>query len=173
MKVMMIFDQTQAGLGGKESPDLPMGGKPMAIGSCGMFQRFMDQNDGKVIATLWCGDGTFKEDPEKNAKKFAAMAKKFQPDVVICGPCFNYAGYGLMAAKTAMTINELVGIPAFAIMSKECEQAIEEYKDKVTILKMPKKGGTGLNEALSEMCQFAKMLVDKADTTAFKAEHAY
>lgn len=26
MKVMMIFDQTQAGLGGKESPDLPMGG---------------------------------------------------------------------------------------------------------------------------------------------------
>ena len=54
MKVMMIFDQTQAGLGGKESPDLPMGGKPMAIGSCGMFQRFMDQNDGKVIATLWC-----------------------------------------------------------------------------------------------------------------------
>ena len=44
-----------------------------------------------------------------------------------------------MAAKTALTINELVGIPAFAIMSKECEQAIEEYKDKVTILKMPKK----------------------------------
>jgi len=66
------------------------------------------------------------------------MAKKFQPDVVICGPCFNYAGYGLMAAKTALTINELVGIPAFAIMSKECEQAIEEYKDKVTILKMPR-----------------------------------
>ena len=60
-----------------------------------------------------------KEDPEKNAKKFAAMAKKFQPDVVICGPCFNYAGYGLMAAKTALTINELVGIPAFAIMSEQ------------------------------------------------------
>ena len=38
---------------------------------------------------------------------------------------------------------------------------------------MPKKGGTGLNEALSEMCTYAKMLVDKADTTAFKAEHAY
>lgn len=173
MKVMMIFDQTQAGLGGKESPDLPMGGKPMALGACGMFQRFMDKNDGKIIATLWCGDGTFKEDPEKNAKKFAAMAKKFQPDVVICGPCFNYAGYGMMAAKTALTINELVGIPSFAIMSQECEQAISEFKDKVTILKMPKKGGTGLNEALSEMCTYAKMLADKADTTAFKAEHAY
>ena len=31
MKVLMIFDQTQAGLGGKESPDLKMGGKPMPI----------------------------------------------------------------------------------------------------------------------------------------------
>ena len=136
MKVMMIFDQTQAGLGGKESPDLAMGGKAMAIGSCGMFERFMQQNDGKIIATLYCGDGTFKEDPEKNAKKFAAMAKKFNPDVVICGPCFNYPGYGWMAAKTALTINEHTDIPAFAIMSKECEQAIEEFKDKVTILKM-------------------------------------
>lgn len=173
MKVMMIFDQTQAGLGGKESPDLPMGGKPMAIGSCGMFERFMEQAGGKVAAVLYCGDGTFHEDPEQNAKKFAAMAKKFKPDVVICGPCFNYANYGRMAAKTALTIQEYTDIPAFAIMSKECEQAIAEYKDRVTILKMPKKGGTGLNEALSEMCRYAKMLVDHADTSAFLAEHAY
>ena len=39
MKVLMIFDQTQAGLGGKESPDLKMGGKPMPIGSCNMFEK--------------------------------------------------------------------------------------------------------------------------------------
>ena len=41
------------------------------------------------------------------------------------------------------------------------------------ILKMPKKGGTGLNEALSEMCVFARMLANKEDTTAFIQEHAY
>lgn len=78
-----------------------------------------------------------------------------------------------MAAKTALTINEHTDIPAFAIMSKECEEAIAEYKDKVTILQMPKKGGTGLNEALSEMCQFARLLVDKKDTSEFIAQHAY
>ena len=117
MKVMMIFDQTQAGLGGKESPDLPMGGKAMGIGSCEMFTRFLDQQGGKVIATLYCGDGTFLADPELNAKKFAAMAK-FNPDVVICGPCFNYANYGIMAAKSAEVISELTNIPAFAIMSQ-------------------------------------------------------
>lgn len=77
MKVMMIFDQTQSGLGGKESPDLPMGGKPMAIGACGMFQRYMDQNNGTIIATLWCGDGTFKEDPEKMLKNLRQWLKNF------------------------------------------------------------------------------------------------
>lgn len=173
MKIMMIFDQTQAGLGGKESPDLPMGGKSMAIGSCGMFKKAMEKQGGEIIATLFCGDGTFKKDPETNAKKFTAMVKKCNPDVVICGPCFNYAGYGWMAAKTAQTIQAHTNIPAFAIMSVECEQAILEFKDKVTILKMPKKGGIGLNEALNEMCVFAKMLVDKKDITQFVQEHAF
>ena len=57
--------------------------------------------------------------------------------------------------------------------SQECEKAIETYKDKVTILKMPKKGGIGLNESLSAMCEYAKMLVDKKDTAEFLEKHAY
>lgn len=173
MKVLMVFDQTQAGLGGKESPDLAMGGKPMAIGSCNMFEKTLKDMGGQICATLWCGDGTFLADPETNAKKMAAMIKKINPDLVICGPCFNYGNYGKMAAKVALTVNEHLPIPAFAIMSEECGAAIEEYKDKVTILKMPKKGGTGLPQSLHAMCEYAKLLVEKADTSAFLADHAY
>ena len=44
---------------------------------------------------------------------------------------------------------------------------------KPTILKMPKKGGIGLNESLSAMCEYAKMLVDKKDTAEFLEKHAY
>ena len=44
---------------------------------------------------------------------------------------------------------------------------------QVIHIEMPKKGGTGLNEALSEMCVFARMLANKEDTTAFIQEHAY
>lgn len=173
MKVLFVFDQTQAGLGGKESPDLAMGGKPMAIGSCNMFEKTLKDMGGTICATLWCGDGTFAADPETNAKKFAAMVKKINPDVVVCGPCFNYGNYAKMAAKTALTINEHLPIPAFAIMSEECGAAIEEFKDKVTILKMPKKGGTGLPQALTVMCELAKALSEKADTSSIIAEHAY
>lgn len=173
MKVLMIFDQTQAGLGGKESADLPLGGKMMAIGSCNMFERQLKEVGGKIVGTLYCGNGTFMNDPETVSKKFAAMAKKIQPDVVICGPCFNYGEYGIMAAKTALTINEHTDIPAFAMMSEECDKAIADYKDKVHILKMPKKGGTGLNQALGNMVTFAKMLINKEDVKEFMNEHGY
>lgn len=173
MKVLMIFDQTQAGLGGKESADLALGGKMIAMGSCNMFEKQVKDAGGKIIGTLYCGNGTFMNDPETVSKKFTAMAKKIQPDVVICGPCFNYGEYGIMAAKTALTIQEHTNIPAFAIMSQECETAIADYKDKVYILKMPKKGGTGLNQALSNMVTLAKRLVNKEDVSAFVKEHGY
>ena len=52
MKVLMVFDQTQAGLGGKESPDLAMGGKPMAIGSCHMLEKTLTDMGGSICATL-------------------------------------------------------------------------------------------------------------------------
>lgn len=173
MKVLMIFDQTQAGLGGKESTDLPLGGKMMAIGSCNMFERQVKDAGGKIVGTLYCGNKTFMDNPDLVSKKFAAMAKKIKPDVVICGPCFNYGEYGIMAAHTAQVINEHTDIPSFAIMSQECEKAINDYKNKVHILKMPKKGGTGLNQALSNMVTFAKMLVEKQDVSAFVKEHGY
>ncbi|MDE6953203.1 MAG: glycine/betaine/sarcosine/D-proline family reductase selenoprotein B [Erysipelotrichales bacterium] len=173
MKVLMIFDQTQAGLGGKESAELPLGGKMMAIGSCNMFERQVKDAGGKIIGTLYCGNQTFMNDPDTVSKKLAAMAKKIKPDVVICGPCFNYGEYGIMAAHTAQVINEHTDIPSFAIMSQECEKAIADYKDKVHILKMPKKGGTGLNQALNQMVMFAKMLVEKQDVNEFVKEHGY
>ena len=128
---------------------------------------------GSICATLYCGDGTFAQDPDTNGKRFAAMSKKLTPDVVICGPCFNYGNYGKMAAKTAQTINELTNIPAFAIMSEECGAAIDEFKDHVTILKMPKKGGTGLPQSLAMMCEFALKLAKKEDVSEMIREHAY
>ena len=38
---------------------------------------------------------------------------------------------------------------------------------------MPKKGGTGLNQALANMITFTKMLVNKEDVMAFVKEHVY
>ncbi len=87
-----------------------------------------------------------------------AMVKKLQPDVVICGPAFNFLDYGAMAARVADEINTTTGVKAFAAMSEENVDTIRDYKDKVVIVKTPKKGGLGLNDALKNICSVAKAM---------------
>jgi glycine/betaine/sarcosine/D-proline reductase family selenoprotein B len=166
IKIMMIYDQIQAGLGTKDDKMVPLGAKREAIGPAIMMEPFLREIDGKVIACLYCGNGTYLADPVEVSRKLCAMVNKVQPDVVICGPAFNFKDYASMAAKVAYDINETTNVPAFAAMSVENEETIADFKDKVNIVVTPKKGGTGLNDALKNMCQLAKALADREDVTA-------
>ena len=46
------------------------------------------------------------------------------------------------------------------MMSVENGETIELYKDKTPIVKMPKKGGTGLNDSFSDLCDLIKGTVE-------------
>jgi len=167
---MMIYDQIQAGAGTKDDKMVPLGAKKEPVGPAIMMEPYLKQIDGRVIACLYCGNGTYLADPDEVSRKLCAMVNKIQPDVVICGPAFNYADYSNMAARVAYDINQTTKVPAFAAMSVENEETIADYKDKVNIVITPKKGGTGLNEALENMCHLAKALADKEDITALTKE---
>ncbi len=173
MKIIMIYDQIQSGLGTKDDTMVPLTGKKEPIGPAVMMEPFLNKVDGHVTACLCCGNGTFLADPEEVSRKLCAMVKKLQPDVVICGPAFNYLGYGKMAARVALDINTTVGIPAFAAMSKENEETISAYKDKIHIVETPKKGGFGLNEALEGMCLLAAAMVNKDREADVAAKYCF
>lgn len=170
IKIMMIYDQIQAGAGTKDDKMVPLGAKKEPVGPAIMMEPYLKQIDGRVIACLYCGNGTYLADPDEVSRKLCAMVNKIQPDVVICGPAFNYADYSNMAARVAYDINQTTKVPAFAAMSVENEETIADYKDKVNIVITPKKGGTGLNEALENMCHLAKALADKEDITVLTKE---
>ena len=53
-----------------------------------------------------------------------------------------------MAAEIALAIQEQTDCKPYVICSKENEETIAAYKDKIVLLEMPKKGGVGLREAL-------------------------
>ncbi|CUO07764.1 GrdB-related putative oxidoreductase [Clostridium disporicum] len=173
MKVLMIFDQTQAGLGGKENPNLELGGKMMPIGSASMLEPALKEVDGKVVATLYCGDGFFDENKQEVTKKIIAMTQKINPDVIICGPAYNYKGYAKMCAVLAKALNRYTKIPAIAAMSQENDETIAEYKDVINIVKMPKKGGTGLNDSLRNICRLAKKKANGEDVTEYAKQICY
>ncbi len=160
MKIVMIFDQIQSGLGTKDDTMVPLTGKKEAVGPAVMMQPFLKEIDGHVMACLCCGNGTYLADPAEVSRKLCAMVKKLQPDVVICGPAFNFADYAAMCAKVAKDILETTGVKAFAAMSQENTSVIEEYKEQIMIVKTPKKGGMGLNDSLKHICQVAKAMAE-------------
>ena len=173
MKIIMVYDQIQAGKGIKDDHDLPLGALKDAVGPAVMMEPFLKKVDGRVVACLYCGDGFYEAQEAEVERKMCAMVKKLQPDVVICGPAFNYLGYGRMAARIAAAIGKETGVPAFAAMSKENEETIAAYKDQVHIVETPKKGGFGLNEALEGMCLLARAMVDGKDEAAVAAKYCF
>ena len=171
MKIVMIFDQIQSGLGTKDDMMVPLTGKKEAVGPAVMMQPILKEIDAHVMACLCCGNGTYLENPQEVSRKLCAMVKKLQPDVVICGPAFNYADYAAMCAKVALDINNTTDSKAFAAMSQENEGVIAEYKDQIMIVKTPKKGGMGLNDSLKNICHVAKaMAEDSGNLAALRQE---
>ncbi|MFT4007558.1 MAG: GrdB-related putative oxidoreductase [Lacrimispora sp.] len=173
MKLIMIYDQIQSGLGTKDDTMVPLTGKKELIGPAIMMEPFLKQVDGHVIACLCCGNGTYLSDPEEVSRKLCAMVNKLQPDVVMCGPAFNFGDYAQMCAKVACDINAVTKAKAFAAMSVENADTITAYKDKVAIVETPKKGGLGLNDALRNMCTLARALADGADTSKLVREFCF
>lgn len=173
MKIVMIFDQIQSGLGTKDDTMVPLTGKKEAVGPAIMMQPFLKDVDGHVIACLCCGNGTYLANPDEVSRKLCAMVNKLQPDVVMCGPAFNFADYAAMSARVAVDINATTKAKAFAAMSEENADTIAAYKDKVAIVKTPKKGGLGLNGSLKNMCRMAKALADGADIQGLKKETCF
>lgn len=173
MNIIMIYDQIQAGAGTKDDKMVPIQGKRTALGPAVMMEPFLKEVDGHVTACLYCGTSTFYEDAELNSKKFCAMVKKMGADVVICGPCFNYKEYAPMAAQIAAAINEKTEIPAISAMSEEMEDVISQYKEHLHIVKMPKKGGTGLNNALHNILLMAQAVYKKEKVETLHKELCY
>lgn len=173
MKIIMIYDQIQAGAGTKDDKMVPIQGTKSAVGPAVMMEPFLKNVDGKIIACLYCGTGSFNEDPELNTKKFCAMVKKMGADVVICGPCFNFKEYAPMAAHIASAINKTTDIPAITAMAEEMSDVIAQYKDELHIVKMPKKGGTGLNDALRNILDMAKSVAENTDIEQAHKNYCY
>ncbi len=173
MKLVMIFDQIQAGAGGKEKAMESLHGKTGPIGSSKMFEPFFKKMDVQVIGTLYCGDAFYEANREDVANKMTAMIKKLNPDAVLCGPAFNYAGYAKMAAELTEKIQDECQIPVVAACSEENQETIQNFKDKIKIVKMPKKGGIGLNNSLETMTTLLHKMVNHENVTSMIESDCY
>lgn len=159
MRVILILDQIQSGLGTKDDKDLPLGLETLYIGPAVMMRPYLDKLGIKVSHCIYCGTRFFFNNESKILEKLKVVLTKANPDVVICGPSYNYADFSKMSAHIAAYLKENTNIKVMCAMSKENEEVINEYKNLVPILKMPKKGEGGLSSSIEEMCNLTDSLI--------------
>ena len=142
-KILLVLNHSLAGFGSDEQAQLKPSGKKAPLGPGVTLLPFLQKQGAEIVATLYCGDQYYLENEEEVAKKFIGFAKKFHADAVLCGPAMHYPA----------------GIPAIAAMAEE-NPAVSHYYQQVPIVKMPKKGGIGLNNSFKQMAQ---LVVAKAN----------
>lgn len=167
-KIILILNHVTAGMGSDENAQLPPSGKKAALGAGQTLNPLFQEQDAEIVATLYCGDQYYLANQEEVNKKFVGFAKKFAADAVLCGPAMHYPNFGEMAGELTKAFIE-VGIPAAAAMSEE-NPATEKFRQQIPVIKMPKKGGIGLNDSYKKMARFVSALAHHEDTTALKAE---
>lgn len=163
MKIVMIFDQGLAGAGGKSNPNQELAIAKGGIGSALMLKPHFDKVNANIVATLYCGNEFFLNHEKEVVVKMTKMVEKINPDMVVCGPCFNFEDYALMSAEIAKSIKDNTNINVVTMMSIENEETIKNYKDKIDILKMPKKGGTGLSDSFDNLVNYIDSKVNNKE----------
>ncbi len=170
MRVVLFFDQIQAGAGGKERPDVPLAVEKGGIGAYMTFSNYIKNAGANVIATTYSGTSYFEDNKELVIEKMIGLLKKVKADIVLCGPCYNYAPYAKMAVDLAKAVKDnLAECTPIVMCSKENEEVINKYKDSLIILEMPKKGGVGLSDSFSHLEETIKVIKNKEDMEKIKS----
>ena len=173
MKIVVIFDQGLAGLGGKSNLDLALTIQKGSVGTGLILDKHFEKINAKIIATLSCGINTFNKDKENTVLKLCAMIKKINPDFVLAGPCFDFKDYALMCAMTCKLLKDQNYVKVVSMMASENNEIIENFAGDIDIIKMPKKGGTGLNDSLADLCEYLKNQNDNEKLAKLKEKICY
>lgn len=76
IKVVLILNHVQAGMGSDENALLAPGGKKSPIGPGMTLEPLIESFGGTIVATLYCGDRYFLENEAEVKKKFIGFSKK-------------------------------------------------------------------------------------------------
>lgn len=169
MRVVLFMDPLQAGKGGKYDKQVPIAVEKGGLGSYGMFAMYLDQIQANVVATIYCGSEYFAANQADCISKVGHLLAKVKADVLLCGPCFDFADYAAMSAELGLQIEAQAICPVVLACAQECQETITQYRERLSIVQMPKKGGVGLNQSLKQMAQVVAAVHQGEDRASYQA----
>lgn len=151
MRLVFFLDQIQSGTGSKDVKDIKLGFEKGTIGASSTLEQYVINANFKPLATLFCGTSYYFNNKEEVKSKIIGFLDKVMTDVILFGPCYNYEEYIKISLELAVFVLKQSKTIPIVMCNDENLEFINEYKDKVCILKMPKKGGTGLRESFKKL----------------------
>jgi betaine reductase len=118
LRVVYYVNQFFAGLGGEAQAGVGPAVRPGALGP-GLHLQQLLAPAAEVVATAFCGDTYFADQPEAATAALLDAIRSFAPDVVVLGPAFNAGRYGLACARLGAALARDLGIPAITGMHAE------------------------------------------------------
>lgn len=118
LRVVHYVNQFFAGIGGEEQADIPPGERSGPVGPGVLLQRLLGER-GTVVATVWCGDNYFAQNPDQAVAEVLALIARYHPDVVVAGPAFNAGRYGPACARVVREVQDRLQVPAVTAMAPE------------------------------------------------------
>ena len=155
LKIVHYLNQFFAGLGGEDQAHLGPRIIPGPVGPGRGIEAVLGQQ-GRIVATLVCGDNYFAENIEEAAETVCELVSSFQPDLILAGPAFNAGRYGIACGAACKALAKRFNIPAVTGMYKE-NPGVDLYQDSVYIIQT-KDSVRGMPLALDKMVKLALKL---------------
>ena len=152
LRVMHFINAFFGGLGGEEEADTAVSLQDGALGPGRLLEQIL-AGEGKVIATLMCGDGYFSAHEEEVVAQVQGYLRDLKPDVFLAGPAFRSGRYGLACGRLCLEAERL-GIPAVTGMHEE-NPGSDLYRPQHLYIVATAASAVGMQQALQRMATLA------------------
>jgi len=115
-RVVHYLNQFFAGLGGEERAGHHPGRKDGPAGPGQLLQSLLG-DETPIVATVFCGDNHFAENPAEAAEAILGLVAAARPDLFIAGPAFEAGRYGIACGALCRAVAARLGIPVLTAMS--------------------------------------------------------
>ena len=108
MRLVMILNQIQAGMGTKDDVKVPLTATKEVIGPGVTLKPLLAEHEQNLLVTIYMGEQTYREAPDVVQRKIKGMLQRLNIEGVICGPSFNYPEFSKMSLELAQDIQKYI-----------------------------------------------------------------
>jgi glycine reductase len=152
LKMVHYLNQFFGGIGGEDKANVGPHVRDGAVGPGRVAQQTLGDN-GRIVATVVCGDNYFSEKIENSAEEVLELITPFKPDALLAGPAFFAGRYAIACGAVCKIAGERLGIPTITGMYGE-NPALDLYRKDAYIVET-EKSAKNMVGALSRMVGIA------------------